>query len=99
MADSKDSKPGAGPARPEPANPTGRVVHDERGNAIWDWLRETGRIAIESTSRLLRRLEAPDLKVEEDEKPKGLSIQQDRDPGGGYDPYNQTTTPRRPPRK
>ena len=35
----------------------GRVVHDSRGNAVWDWVKETSRIAIESTSRLLRKLE------------------------------------------
>jgi hypothetical protein len=66
----------------------GRIVHDERGNAVWDWLKETGRIAIESTSRLLRKLEMPELKVE-DKKDEGLRLESDRDSGGGYDPYNQ----------
>ncbi len=68
----------------------GRIVHDARGNAVWDWLKETGRIAIESTSRLLRKLEMPELQVEEktDEK---LRLESERDPGGGYDPYNQAT--------
>src|SRR5512146_2283461 len=71
--------------------PSGRVRHDDRGNAVWDWLKETGRNAIESTSRLLRKLELPQLKVE-DQKDEELRIQSDRDPGGGYDPYNQPTT-------
>ncbi len=73
----------------------GRIVHDERGNAVWDWLKETSRIAIESTSRLLRKLELPELEVEgtQDEE---LRLESDRDPGGGYDPYNQRTpTPRK----
>jgi len=66
---------------------------------VWDWLKETGRNAIESTSRLLRKLEAPQLEVE-DKKDEELRIQSDRAPGGGYDPYNQSTQPRgTPPRK
>jgi hypothetical protein len=72
----------------------GRVVHDERGNAVWDWLKETGRIAIESTSRLLRKLEIPELKVE-DKKDEELRLESDRDSGGGYDPYNQATPARK----
>jgi hypothetical protein len=74
------------PARNDGAR--GRIVHDERGTAMWDWLKETGRIAIESTSRLLRKLELPELKVE-DKKDEELRIEPDRNVGGGYDPYNQ----------
>ena len=76
------------------AQPTGRVVHDERGNAVWDWVKQTSRICIESTSRLLRKLESPELKVEE-EKDQELRLESDRDPGGGYDPYNQARSPPR----
>jgi hypothetical protein len=106
MGDPNSSKPGFRPTADPPVKPaaagksgtTGRVVHDERGNAVWDWVKETSRIAIESTSRLLRKLETPELKVE-DEKEQELRIESDRDPGGGYDPYNQVTTPRKPGRK
>jgi len=79
---------------------TGKVVHDERGTAVWDWLKQTGRNAIESTTRMLRKLEAPELKVEQtlDEE---LRIQPDNGncTGGGYDPYNQPTKQRRTPGK
>ena len=83
-------KPGAA------AGASGNVVHDSRGNAIWDWLKQTGSHAIESTSRLLKKLEMPELKLEDapDAPPPGT----ERDPGGGYDPYNQATKPARPPR-
>jgi len=74
----------------QPGQPTGKVMHDERGNAVWDWLKQTSRIAIESTSRLLKKLEAPELKVE-DTQDKELRLVPDGKTcaGGGYDPYNQ----------
>jgi hypothetical protein len=66
---------------------------------VWDWLKDTGRNAIGATSRLLKKLELRHLEVE-DKKDEDLRIQSDRDPGGGYDPYNQSTKPRgTPPRK
>lgn len=71
--------------------PSGRVRHDERGNAIWDWLKETGRIAIESTSRVLRKLETPELKVE-DTQENQLRLMPDAKEAG-FDPYNQATKP------
>lgn len=99
---SKEGRPGgaAQPSRARDEIPSGRVRHDDRGNAVWDWLKDTGRNAIESTSRLLRKLELPQLKVE-DKKDEELRIQSERDSGGGYDPYNQSTKPRGgpPPRK
>jgi hypothetical protein len=92
--------PAPGPAANEkPAAPpdefagrSGRIVHDERGNAVWDWIKETSRIAIDSTSRLLKRLEVPELKVEDTQKNNGLSLESDRDAGGGYNPYGGSTS-------
>jgi hypothetical protein len=74
------------------AGKSGRVIHDARGNAVWDWVKETSRIAIDSTSRLLRRLEVPELKVEDTQPNKELSIEADRDSGGGYNPYGGSTS-------
>jgi hypothetical protein len=74
----------------------GHIVHDERGNAVWNWVKETGRICIDSTSALLRKLDFGDLKVE-GEKDEGFRLEdQGRDEGGGYDPYNQKTPPQKP---
>src|SRR5579862_9439482 len=77
----------AAPAAPPKAGGTGKVVHDDRGNAVWDWLATTSRVAIEATSRLLKKLEAPELKIE-DSKDEELRIMPDPSSGGGYDPYN-----------
>jgi hypothetical protein len=84
-----DSKGAAGDGR------SGRVVHDERGNAVWDWVKETSRIAIESTTRMLKKLEAPELTME-DSQEEELRIMPEPGKGSGYDPYNQAT---KPPRK
>jgi hypothetical protein len=94
-------RPAASPPKPGAAAPsaqrTGKVVHDARGNAVWDWVKETSRIAIESTTRLLRKLEAPELKME-DTHEEELRIMPDHGqrPGGGYDPYNQANKGRKP---
>ncbi len=82
------------PTAEDPANAktAGRVIHDERGNAVWDWLKDTARIAIDSTSRLLRRLEVPELKVE-DTQEQELRVESDRGSGGGYDPYGGSGSP------
>jgi hypothetical protein len=85
-------------AHPTGGGTSGKVVHDERGHAVWQWVKETSRIAIESTSRLLRKLEAPDLKME-DSKDEELRIMADPSAGGGYDPYNQTIKPPKSKRK
>jgi hypothetical protein len=89
--------PAGGEKSPAPtagsAGKSGRIVHDERGNAIWDWVKDTARIAIDSTSRLLRRLEVPELKME-DTHNEELRIESDRDAGGGYDPYGGSTSGR-----
>jgi hypothetical protein len=79
MSKSDDSKP---------ESKAGRVIHDARGNAVWDWVAETGRILIGNTSRLLRKLDVPELSME-DEVPK----QDD----GGYDPYSRGPTSKRKP--
>lgn len=98
--------PATKPAAPAPAGDpgkpaagrSGRVVHDERGNAVWDFLATTSRIALEATSRLLKKLEAPELKIE-DSKDEELRIMPEPGSGSGYDPYNQATKPAKSGRK
>jgi hypothetical protein len=79
-------------------NPGG-VRHDSRGNAVWQWAVESGKQALDSTSRLLKRLEVPGLKLEgdtaENKQPqaagqsKGNITGSSAKPGreAGYNPY------------
>ena len=65
---------------------SGRVRHDERGTAVWDWALDTGVFDALSSSGLMRRLDVADLKVQES---PGLALAvAGRDAGGGGDPYN-----------
>jgi len=81
----------------------GGVQHDARGNAVWQWAVESGRHAIEATSQLLRRLEVPGLKLEDD--PEVLKDRADAlQPGDlagparitGYDPYGGSSPGKAP---
>ena len=75
--------------------PSGRVRHDERGVAVWDWAVATGEFATLSTTRALKKLEVADLQIE-DHKPAPLKLETTgRDKAGGFDPYNQRGTGKR----
>ena len=42
----------------------GKVVHDLRGNAIWDWAVATGVLAGAKSAELLRMLDDPTLAID-----------------------------------
>jgi hypothetical protein len=80
------------PARPAPppvsTGPAGRVRHDERGMAVWDWAAAAGDTAALSATNLMRKLEVPSLSLEQTQRSlKALEVTP-RDAGGGGDPYN-----------
>src|SRR5689334_1208615 len=70
--------------------PAGRVRHDERGMAVWDWAVATGEFATLSATHALKKLDLDALKIEETSRTPKLSLEKaGRDKGGGFDPYNQ----------
>ena len=98
---SSPSAPASSGAKDKPAanSAAGRVVHDSRGNAVWQWVKDTGRHALESTSALLKKLEVPELKVEDHKDDNELRLEDDVDAGGGYDPYGTRVGSKSPPPK
>jgi hypothetical protein len=87
LAATKDAGSMSMPASDRPA---GRVRHDERGMAVWDWAVATGEFATLSATHAMKKLEVGDLKIEETSIKPALSLEKSgRDTGGGFDPYNQ----------
>lgn len=70
----------------------GAVEHDKRGNAVWKWAVDSGRDMLDSTSKLLKRLEVPGLSIDGTD-PALETVSVDRH--AGYDPYG-TNRPKRP---
>lgn len=71
-------------------NPAGRVRHDAGGRAIWEWAVDTGRHALDSTSRLLKRLDLPGLSLLDDEQEKKKKAEEAERAAreAGSNPYN-----------
>lgn len=69
----------------------GRVKHDASGRAVWEWAMDTGRQALDSTSRLLKRLDLPGLSLLDDEKEKKKAEEeaQRAEREAGFTPYGE----------
>jgi hypothetical protein len=76
------------PQAQTPGRPAGRVKHDDRGVAVWDFAIATGEFAALSQTAALKRLSIADLKVDDPQPTLKLETS-GRDKGGGFDPYNQ----------
>src|SRR5579862_4357755 len=88
-ADKKDAE-----SKPQPER-GGGISRDAQGNAVWQWAVDSGRHLMESTSLLLKRLEVPGLKLEDEAGPQDKKIDPQsgmptESPGNaGYDPYGR----------
>jgi hypothetical protein len=69
--------------------PAGRVRHDERGMAVWDWAVASGEFAALSATHMMKKLSIDDLKIEETQSALRALAQP---AGGGGDPYNQRSS-------
>lgn len=76
---------------PRDDRPSGRVRHDERGMAVWDWAVASGEFQTLSATRAMKKLGVADLKIEDTRRDAPvLTLEKaGRDKGGGFDPYNQ----------
>jgi hypothetical protein len=76
---------------PRDDRPAGRVRHDERGVAVWDWAVASGEFQALSATRAMKKLGIADLKIEDTRRDAPvLTLEKaGRDKGGGFDPYNQ----------
>ena len=63
--------------------PAGKVVTDSEGNRVWKWVADT----IDGTSRLLRRLDRDDLKLEDTQVAHGSAFGS-KDRADENNPYN-----------
>jgi hypothetical protein len=70
-------------------NVSGRVKHDDRGNAIWEWAVSTGAFTAETSTQRLKKLDNPTLSLADDAPVSIETVK--KNPLGtvkGYSPYD-----------
>jgi hypothetical protein len=76
-------------SKPATDKVSGRVKHDDRGNAIWEWAVSTGAIAVDSVTQRLKRLDNPTLSLaDEASNPVTKGKPNARNAAQGYSPYD-----------
>jgi hypothetical protein len=70
-------------------NNTGRVTHDDRGNAVWEWAVSTGKFSSDAAAQRLKKLDNLSLSIAEDAPMAFDAVK--KNPQGtvkGYSPYD-----------
>jgi hypothetical protein len=76
------------PPAPASQGPVGRVRHDERGMAVWDWAAAAGDTAALSATNVMRKLDVSGLSIEQTQRElKAMEPVVSKEKGS--DPYNQ----------
>src|SRR5262245_34402290 len=78
----------------EKTSRSGRTAFDDRGNAVWEWQTEDGDFSTDVSTQRLKKLEAPELSLEETQRLKKLNPATPKEgmlPGGGFNPYDRGT--------
>ena len=82
------------PAADDPRS--GRISYDERGNSVWEWKLETGVYSRDINTQRLKKLDLNDLSIADtasQPRPPGLGGDPSPPmPGGGFNPYDNSTT-------
>jgi hypothetical protein len=81
-------EPVKAPPPAAPDVPAGRVRHDERGMAVWDWAAAAGETAALSATNVMRKLDVSGLSIEQTQRSLKALEPEVREPAGS-DPYNQ----------
>jgi hypothetical protein len=89
----KPASAGGGGAASEPVkvtrNNSGRVIFDERGNAVWQWAVSTGELGLDGSTARLTKLDNGALALADDAPPPSAIVKPN--PKGvvqGYSPYD-----------
>ena len=88
--------PDSAPEPPRERGPAGRVRHDERGMAVWDWAAASGETAALSATNVMRKLDVSELSIEQTQRSL-KAMQPPTGAGAGGDPYNRVSTPKSAP--
>jgi hypothetical protein len=79
---------------------SGRVTFDSRGNSIWEWqTEEPGEFSSEVNTHYVKKLELPELSLEEDPQKKAVGkierplAELENRRATGFNPYNSSSQP------
>jgi hypothetical protein len=79
-------------SNPSGSNPSGRAKFDSRGNAVWEWQTEDGDFSTDVSTQRVKKLEAPELSLEETARAKKLDSGSKKEPSRGFNPYDNSAS-------